>query len=547
MKKKIFRSVLFSMLGIVIAAMALIIIVLNNHFISVEEDRMSVEASLAARGIEMNGEKFLKSIDTENYRITWIDASGTVTYDSQADASQMESHKDREEFKEAISEGSGEAIRYSDTLGRETVYYALKLDDGTVIRISEDYDTVGLLTIRLASPMLWIFLAVFGLSIVLAGSLSTIIAKPINSIDLDHPLENKTYPEVTPLLMRIDQQNQQIEKQMDELHQRKKEFEAVTENMSEGLLLLNKDGGILTMNQSAKILFHMQENSHAKLTDMNEYREFVSSVLKGSSANLDLNVDGRNIKVIGNPIYSHKVLIGASILAYDNTRAHKEETMRREFTANVSHELKTPLQTIMGSAELLQNHLVKDNDRDTFYQKIHSESERMLTLIDDIIRLSQLDENTEADEKNLNISDTANEVRESLQQSADKKHISLQTELHDVHISANSRLLYEIIYNLTDNAIHYTNENGTVRIRCYEENSQACVAVSDNGIGIPYESQDRIFERFYRVDKSHSKATGGTGLGLSIVKHAAEKCHGRITLISSPGKGSSFTVRFPLI
>ena len=269
MKKKIFRSVLFSMLGIVIAAMALIIIVLNNHFISVEEDRMSVEASLAARGIEMNGEKFLKSIDTEDYRITWLDASGTVTYDSQADASQMESHKDREEFKEAISEGSGEAIRYSDTLGRETVYYALKLDDGTVIRISEDYDTVGLLTIRLASPMLWIFLAVFGLSIVLAGSLSTIIAKPINSIDLDHPLENKTYPEVTPLLMRIDQQNQQIEKQMDELHQRKKEFEAVTENMSEGLLLLNKDGGILTMNQSAKILFHMQEHSHAKLTARN--------------------------------------------------------------------------------------------------------------------------------------------------------------------------------------------------------------------------------------------------------------------------------------
>lgn len=543
MKKKLFKNILLSMIVTLTVCMSLMILVLNKNFVKIEIGQLAKEATLASSGVENDGESYLESINDPDYRITWLDSAGNVLYDTQVNSATMENHSSREEFKKAMNEGEGSSIRYSSTMLQQNIYYAVKLSDNTVLRVAETYDSVLFLTLRLLTPILWIYILAIAISGFLANYLAKRISKPINEIDLDHPLSKPSYEEIQPLLTRVDSQNKQIEKQIDDLHQKKKEFNSVTDNISEGLILLNKETEVVSINNAARQLFQTEDQNAIIATE--EIKDLIEKAKQGKEAETILRKDEAIIRVIANPIYSHSVFTGISILAFDVTNTYEAERTRKEFTANVSHELKTPLQTIMGSAELLQNHLVKQDDIPSFYEKIHQESSRMLTLIDDIIRLSQLDESSQVEENTLRINDSAKEAINSLKESAKKKNIQIQTNLNEAFIKANSRLIYEIIYNLIDNAIRYSNNDSSIEVSTYTDIHHAYLKVKDNGIGIPLEDQSRIFERFYRVDKSHSRATGGTGLGLSIVKHAVKLSHGTIALESELNKGSTFTVTFP--
>ena len=543
MKKKLFKNILLSMIVTLTVCMSLMILVLNKNFVKIEISQLAKEATLASSGVENDGESYLESINDPDYRITWLDSAGNVLYDTQVNSATMENHSSREEFKKAMSEGEGSSIRYSSTMLQQNIYYAVKLSDNTVLRVAETYDSVLSLTLRLLTPILWIYILAIAISGFLANYLAKRISKPINEIDLDHPLSKPSYEEIQPLLKRVDSQNKQIKKQMDDLHQKKKEFNSVTDNISEGLILLNKENDVVSINNAARQIFQTEDQNVILSTE--EIKDLIEKAKQGKEAETILRKDEAIIRVIANPIYSHSVFTGISILAFDVTNTYEAERTRKEFTANVSHELKTPLQTIMGSAELLQNHLVKQDDIPSFYEKIHQESSRMLTLIDDIIRLSQLDESSQVEENTLRINDSAKEAINSLKESAKKKNIQIQTNLNEAFIKANSRLIYEIIYNLIDNAIRYSNNDSSIEVSTYTDTHHAYLKVKDNGIGIPLEDQSRIFERFYRVDKSHSRATGGTGLGLSIVKHAVKLSHGTIALESELNKGSTFTVAFP--
>lgn len=543
MKKKLFKNILLSMIVTLTVCMSLMILVLNKNFVKIEIGQLAKEATLASSGVENDGESYLESINDPDYRITWLDSAGNVLYDTQVNSATMENHSSREEFKKAMSEGEGSSIRYSSTMLQQNIYYAVKLSDNTVLRVAETYDSVLFLTLRLLTPILWIYILAIAISGFLANYLAKRISKPINEIDLDHPLSKPSYEEIQPLLKRVDSQNKQIKKQMDDLHQKKKEFNSVTDNISEGLILLNKENDVVSINNAARQIFQTEDKNVILSTE--EIKDLIEKAKQGKEAETILRKDEAIIHVIANPIYSHSVFTGISILAFDVTNTYEAERTRKEFTANVSHELKTPLQTIMGSAELLQNHLVKQDDIPSFYEKIHQESSRMLTLIDDIIRLSQLDESSQVEENTLRINDSAKEAINSLKESAKKKNIQIQTNLNEAFIKANSRLIYEIIYNLIDNAIRYSNNDSSIEVSTYTDIHHAYLKVKDNGIGIPLEDQSRIFERFYRVDKSHSRATGGTGLGLSIVKHAVKLSHGTIALESELNKGSTFTVTFP--
>lgn len=549
MRKKIFRTVALTMAVIMAIAMVIVILIVNHHFITVEENRMDTEAQLAAEGVAYGGENYLKSLAPHSYRLTWIDQDGSVLYDSEADPATMENHKNRTEVKEAFTDGTGEDIRYSDTLAERTIYYAVKCDDGTVVRIAETYDTVGILTLRMLSPMLVLLILSILSSSLIANKLSKDIAKPINEVDLDHPLAQKTYEEITPLLTRIDKQNRQIDEQMEQLHQRKKEFEAVTKNINEGLILINMNQEILSVNEAALDLFDLDKKPK-KITDFTDDSKFaglISDVMHNYGAEVILKTSDITLRADASPIRSHGVQTGASILVQDVTENYAAEEVRRQFTANVSHELKTPLQSIMGYSELMENHLVDPKDCDSFARKIHTESCRMLQLIDDIIRLSQLDEGNVVDVNTLNLKDLVNEAAEAVSAEAREHQVELKFDIESVWINANSRLIYEIIYNLMDNAIRYNLAGGYVKVKTRRKHDEAVLEVSDNGIGIPRESLPHVFERFYRVDKSHSRATGGTGLGLSIVKHAVQLSHGRITVQSKISQGTAFTARFPAV
>lgn len=549
MRKKIFRTVALTMAVIMAIAMVIVILIVNRHFITVEENRMDTEAQLAAEGVTYGGENYLKSLAPHSYRLTWIDQDGSVLYDSEADPVTMENHKNRTEVKEAFTNGTGEDIRYSDTLAERTIYYAVKCDDGTVVRIAETYDTVGILTLRMLSPMLVLLILSILSSSLIANKLSKDLAKPINEVDLDHPLAQKTYEEITPLLTRIDKQNRQIDEQMEQLHQRKKEFEAVTKNINEGLILINMNQEILSVNEAALDLFDLDEKPKkiTDFTDDSKFASLISDVMHNYGAEVILKTSDITLRADASPIRSHGVQTGASILVQDVTENYAAEEVRRQFTANVSHELKTPLQSIMGYSELMENHLVDPKDCDSFARKIHTESCRMLQLIDDIIRLSQLDEGNVVDVNTLNLRDLVNEAAEAVSAEAREHQVELKFDIESVWINANSRLIYEIIYNLMDNAIRYNRAGGYVKVKTRRKHDEAVLEVSDNGIGIPRESLPHVFERFYRVDKSHSRATGGTGLGLSIVKHAVQLSHGRITVQSKISQGTAFTARFPAV
>ena len=550
MTKRIFRATLLVGVAVLIASLTLVMGALYSYFGRVQESQLRDELSLAAVGVEQNGMDYLKQLESDQYRITWLDADGAVLYDTRADAESMENHAQRQEVQQALATGEGESSRYSATLLQKTVYYAKRLPDGTVLRLSAIRVTTGVLVLNMLQPILLVLAVALILSGVLASRLARRITEPLNRLDLEHPLENDTYEELAPLLRRMEHQRRQIDRQMDELRRRSEEFEQITGSMSEGLVLLDEAGVILSINPAARRLLDAAENCVGQdlltvdrdmaLSDaLRQAAEQGHSEFRGQR-------NGREYQFDVTRIQSEGRTAGTVLLVFDVTERAFAERNRREFTANVSHELKTPLQGIIGSAELLENGLVKQEDVPRFIGHIRSEAQRLVTLIGDIIRLSQLDEGEPMPAEPVELLALAREAAESLQSAAAARNVTITVEGEPVELTGVRRLLYETIFNLCDNAIKYNTDGGRVQVTVTKENETAAVTVRDTGIGIPPDQQDRVFERFYRVDKSHSKASGGTGLGLSIVKHAVQYHHGAIHLQSEVGKGTEIRVTFPM-
>ena len=550
MTGKIFKSILAVAASVLFASLLLVVGVLYEYFGDLQNQRLSDELSLAVSAVTLDGKGYLENISSDSYRLTWIDADGSVIYDTRADADEIENHADREEFREAMESGEGKSTRYSATLMKKTTYFARRLFDGTVLRISTDYATAALLVLGMLQPVLVIAVAALVLSAVLASSISRRIVRPLNNLNLDDPLSNDTYDEIAPLLSRIDRQHKQIRLQLSELRQKTDEFSQIIASMREGLVLLDEKGCVLSINPAAIEVFGVGDDAVGKdflvLDRGHDMSSAISEAMKSGHAEVREERLGRIYRFDISRIESDGNAIGAVILAFDTTEQDLAEQNRREFTANVSHELKTPLQGIIGSADLIESGMVKDGDMPRFVGHIKSEATRLLLLIEDIIRLSQLDEGDKMPLETVDLLALASEVEDDLGDAAAAKNIKMSLEGDGASICGVRRLLYEVVYNLCDNAIKYNNDGGEVRVYVGSSDDRATVRVSDNGIGIAPEHQSRVFERFYRVDKSHSKASGGTGLGLSIVKHAVMYHRGEIKIESELGRGTTITLTFPI-
>ncbi|MBR2890672.1 MAG: two-component sensor histidine kinase [Oscillospiraceae bacterium] len=544
MTSKIFRSTVFVAVVVLLCSLGIVIGVLYNHFTGVQVQQLKDELSLAVTGTEQYGNAFLENVEANRFRVTWIDTDGTVLFDTRVDESTMENHADREEVREAFAAGSGSAVRNSSTLTEQTYYEARRLKDGTVLRISTNQASAWALMMDLLWPILLVAVLATGLSLILARRMAKNIVEPLNKLNLEQPLSNNTYEELSPLLRRINQQHLQINAQMRKLQRKTDEFIQITSNMQEGLVVLDKETHIRSINSAAMRIFGAEKScvggSFFQVNRSNALRQALNDALDRGHGSAVLELEGRSYRFDMSGIQSDGNLLGAVILAVDVTEAQNAEQLRREFSANVSHELKTPLQGIIGSAELLESGMVKPEDTPRFVGHIRKEAARLVNLIEDIIRLSQLDEGVELPSEQVDILQLCQDVKEILAPSAAEKNVKLEVAGKGFSVKGVRRMLQEIIYNLCDNAIKYNVPGGSVTIRA--ENNR--LIVSDTGIGIPAEHKDRIFERFYRVDKSHSKASGGTGLGLSIVKHAVAYHKAEISLESAPGKGTVITIQF---
>lgn len=550
MTKKIFKSILIVAGTVLLASIVIIMGCLYEYFSNIQKDKLADELDIAASAVELYGTDYLKNIDSERYRITWIQADGKVIYDTQAGADSMENHADRQEVKQALAEGEGSSSRYSDTLMEKTSYYARLLDDGSVLRVSTTYATAGLLVLGMLQPILVVLIAALVLSGILARRISKRIVEPMNSIDLDRPLENDTYEELSPLLNRINQQHREIEMQMRYLKQRTDEFTQITESMKEGLILLDNKGNVLSINEAAQNILETDSDcigqSFLSIERSRNINNAIQSAFEEGHSEIYAQYGSREYQVDISRIESGGETVGAVLLAFDITEQQNAQRNRREFTANVSHELKTPLQGIIGSAELIENGMVKPEDMPRFIGHIRKEASRLVTLIEDIIRLSQLDEGRQMPSEQVDLFELADEVKSVLEEACEAKNINMKLMGEHVCVDGVKRLLYEIIYNLCDNAVKYNNEGGIADIDISSDEKNAYITVRDSGIGIPQDQQERVFERFYRVDKSHSKESGGTGLGLSIVKHAVSYHNGTVSMKSEPGNGTEIRVSIPL-
>ena len=544
MTSKIFRSTVFVAVVVLLCSLGVVMGVLYNHFTGVQIRQLKDELSLALTGTEQYGNAFLENVEADRFRITWIDTDGTVLFDTRVDQTAMENHADREEIREALEHGSGSSVRTSATLTEHTFYEARRMADGTILRISANQASAWALMMDLLWPIILIAVLAIGLSALLARRMATKIVEPLNTLDLEHPLSNDTYEELSPLLRRINQQHLQIDSQMRKLRRKADEFNQITSHMQEGLVVLDKETHIRSINSAAMKIFHAEEacvgSSFFQVNRSNALRQALNDALDRGHGSAVLKLDSRAYRFDMSSIQSDGNLLGAVILVVDVTESQNAEQLRREFSANVSHELKTPLQGIIGSAELLESGMVKPEDTPRFVGHIRREASRLVNLIEDIIRLSQLDEGMELSAEQVELLALAEEVKAILLPSAVQKNVAITISGEGFRLTGVRRLLYEILYNLCDNAIKYNVPGGSVTVHV-EHNR---LVVSDTGIGIPAEHQSRIFERFYRVDKSHSKASGGTGLGLSIVKHAAAYHKAEITLESIPGKGTTITIQF---
>lgn len=550
MTKRIFRSICIVAITVFLAALVLILGVLYDHFSTVQANQLRMQTDIAAHGVEQNGMDFFEGLDIGDYRITWVNADGDVLYDSSTDTSDMENHGEREEINEALKNGYGESERRSETLMEHSLYCAKRLADGTVLRLSVAQSTVWVLVLGMLQPTCAVIIFALLLSLLLANRLSKKIVEPLNSLDLDKPLSDEGYDELAPLLRRIDSQQKQLRRQETRIQRKRMELEAVTGSMNEGLVLLNTEGQVLSINRAAAALLGTYTDcigqNILEINRMPELYDLLNRSLEGERCETTVDLAGGRYQLDASPVISNEVVSGIALLMFDVTEKESSEQMRREFTANVSHELKTPLHSISGYAELLSNGMVKPDDVGTFAEKIYTEAQRMVHLVEDIIRLSRLDEGAEdMKREETDLYQLAAETVRSLEPVAEKAGVKLNLTGESVSICAIPQLVGAMIYNLCDNAIKYNRKNGRVNVNIALSGTEAVLTVKDTGIGIPPEHQTRVFERFYRVDKSHSKAVGGTGLGLSIVKHSARIHNARLELQSVVNEGTTVTVRFP--
>lgn len=549
MTKKIFQSILLVAGCVLLASLLIIMGFLYDYFGGVEENQLRDELSLAAAAVEDGGTDYLSQLTADRYRLTWIAADGSVLYDTKTDAESLENHASRAEVSQALATGTGESTRYSSTLMEKTMYYAQRLDDGTVLRISISRATVGMIAVGMIQPLLIVLIVALILSGLLARRLSRRIVDPLNSLDLEHPLDNDAYEELSPLLKRIHRQHVEIQTQLCELREKTDEFTQITGSMREGLVLLDEHGSILSINAAAQALFGADAQCVGRDFLTIERSHEISAAIQAAAADGHSEVRaeraGRVYQFDISRITSDGKFLGTVILAFDITEQEFAERNRREFTANVSHELKTPLQGIIGSAELIENGMVKPEDLPRFVGHIHAAAARLVTLIDDIIRLSQLDEGDAMPTEPVALLAVSQEAAENLHDAAAARNVTVSVTGQPAVLPGVRRLIYEIVYNLCDNAIKYNRDGGRVDVTVAADAGGSSITVADTGIGIAPEHQGRVFERFYRVDKSHSKASGGTGLGLSIVKHAVQYHHGRIELESTPGTGTTIRAIFP--
>lgn len=562
MNRKIFIGIFAVALTVWLACIVCILGALYYYFNKKSAEEFRNEAIFVAQGIETSGAQYLEELSasprrhSEDVRITWIAGDGTVLYDNYTDAAELESHADREEFREALESGSGQSVRYSSTQMEKIIYYAIKLNDGSVLRVSDTQYTVLSVVVVMLSPILLILIVSLILAAVFAGRISKSIIRPINAIDLEHPENAETYDELAPLLEKIDAQNKQIARQMEELRSRRREFESITENMAEGLVIVGHMAEVLTCNPSALKILNADKVPHKQsvltLNRSEVFRHSVDSALAGKPSEVDLEIGGKVYRLIASPVRAADTedVIGATLIILDITEKNERERLRREFTANVSHELKTPLTSISGNAEIIKNGIVKPEDVPHFAENIYKEAGRLISLVNDIIKLSKLDEGGgEITKEPVDLSEIVSEVADSLRAQAERRAISSEIHTEKAVIMGIRPILTEMIYNLWENAIKYNKEGGKLYVdianECQDGRNFVRFSIRDTGIGIPSADLERIFERFYRVDKSHSKEIGGTGLGLSIVKHGARLHGAEITVKSEIDKGSVFIIQFP--
>lgn len=554
MNKKIFRSSLLTVCLVLAATIALIMGLLFHFFEKQIQKELANEASFLAHALENEGAGYFDSFDNKNNRlagnnrITWIDENGTVLFDSRADVSELDNHADRDEIKTAMKEGKGMSTRYSKTLTEKTVNYAIRLSDGSILRVSTEQYTVVTILMGMLQPILFIMFVALILTLVLSARVSKAIIEPINKLDLEIPENNDTYEELTPLLRKIADQKETIGEQLADARKKQKEFNLITENMSEGFLVIDADSNLLTYNSAALNLLEISppaDRSVLLFCRAKEFRGVISDVLSGIKAENTMVREERSYSLIANPVYEKESVIGAVVVILDITEREKRDMLRREFTANVSHELKTPLTSISGFAELMKAGDVLENDVTDFSKSIYDEAQRLITLVNDIIKISELDgQSIPYEKETVDLYELSKEVIGRLEKEADKKNITFHLIGGRAEIIGVHKILEEMLYNLCDNAIKYNKENGTVDVLVNQTGDGVNVIVRDTGIGIPISHQDRVFERFYRVDKSHSKKVGGTGLGLAIVKHGALYHHAKLSLESTVDVGTVVTIAF---
>ena len=550
MTKRIFRSICLVALAVLVATVALIMGVLYGYFTDMQHDQLKMQTELAAQGVNNEGLDFFQDMNMKDYRITLIQPDGTVIYDSQVQNGNMENHLEREEVQEALSSGYGESERYSATLMETSLYSAIQLDDGSILRMSISQSSILTLLLGALQPIIVIIVIAVILSLFLASRLSKKIVKPLNELDLDDPLSNEGYDELSPLLLRVYNQQKQLKKQAAALQKSQDEFAAATASMSEGLILLNDKCTILSINKAATVLLDTDQHCVGQnILTVNrdlELQDVLSKALNGEQNEIILDLHDGHYQISASPVISDSTVSGIALLIFDVTEKENAEQMRREFTANVSHELRTPLHSISGYAELLKNGMVKTGDIRPIASKIYGEAQRMVQLVEDIINLSHLDEGAEDMlREKVDMFEIVKATVQSLEPEAESADVSINMTGEQAVITGVPQLLGGIVYNLCDNAIKYNHKGGRVSISLKSSPNEVILTVSDNGIGIPAEDQNLIFERFYRVDKSHSKEVGGTGLGLSIVKHSAKIHNAKLSLESTVGKGTTITVRFP--
>lgn len=549
MTKKIFTSCIIVTVTVLIASIVIIFGVLYDYFSLEQDKQLEAQLNLACRAVSAVGEEYFEEFNDNTFRFTWIDADGTVIIDTQAPGEKSENYSEREEVKEAFETGRGESSRFSETMLEKTTYIAEKLSDGTVLRASVTSYSIITLVLGMMQPISVVIVLAVILAALMAHKMSKKIVKPLNSLDLKNPLSNDVYDELAPLLNHIEQQHKKIDDQLSELKSDKEEFTAITENLNEGLIVLDSSGTVLSINPAAKKIFNTDEyciGQNFLVVDRSlDTAKIIDEAIKNGHSEACIKRSGRVYRLSAGKTRALKNDANVVVLIFDISEMVFAEKNRREFTANVSHELKTPLQSIMGSAELIENGLVKKEDMAEFISRIRTESARLLTLIEDIIRLSQLDEKQEIPFEQVDLFNIVKEVNDELSHNIKKKDIDVHIDGKKTILQGVGRLVYEIVFNLFDNAVKYNVDGGSIKINVYQDKDNAVFEISDTGIGIPAEEQDHVFERFYRVDKSRSKAIGGTGLGLSIVKHAVNYLSAKIDLESEVGKGTKIKVTFP--